>query len=63
VDTAHPLSSFKPGMKVRVLAGAFRDFHGVIQEVDLVQQTAEVLVNFFGKTVPATLAFSELSPL
>lgn len=51
---------FEEGMQVRVKAGAFENFTGVIEEVRPDKQRVRVLVSIFGRPTPVDLHFSEI---
>ena len=55
---------FKPewevGEQVRVVAGPFADFNGVIEEINIDQQKIVVLVNIFGRDTPVELGFADI---
>lgn len=55
---------FKPawevGEQVRVVAGPFADFNGVIEDINIDQQKVVVLVNIFGRDTPVELGFDDI---
>jgi len=55
---------FKPawevGETVRVVAGPFADFNGVIEAINLDQSKVTVLVNIFGRDTPVELGFDDI---
>jgi transcriptional antiterminator NusG len=55
---------FKPaweiGETVRVVAGPFADFNGIIEDMDIDQQKVTVLVNIFGRDTPVELGFGDI---
>jgi transcriptional antiterminator NusG len=55
---------FKPawevGETVRVVAGPFADFNGVIEDINLDQSKVVVLVNIFGRDTPVELGFEDI---
>ena len=51
-------NDFKPGMKVRILEGAFKGFRGKILENDQSTQKVIVAVNFFGKEQDVEFTYS-----
>ena len=55
---------FKPaweiGETVRVVAGPFADFNGVIEDINVDQQKVTVLVSIFGRDTPMELAFEDI---
>ncbi len=52
--------TFKPGERVRIIDGPFRDFHGVVDEIDMQRAKVRVLVNFFGRETPIELDFLQV---
>ena len=53
-------SQFKEGDMVRVTAGPFADFTGVIAEVNLERSKVKVLVSIFGRETPVELDFVQV---
>ncbi|HJR93635.1 MAG TPA: transcription termination/antitermination protein NusG [Acidimicrobiia bacterium] len=55
---------FKPawevGEQVRVVAGPFADFNGIIEDINIDQQKVVVLVNIFGRDTPVELGFDDI---
>lgn len=55
---------FKPaweiGETVRVVAGPFADFNGVIEDINVDQQKVTVLVSIFGRDTPMELNFEDI---
>lgn len=60
---ARPRLEFEVGDQVRVTAGPFADFNGLIDEINVDQSTLKVLVNIFGRETPVTLEFSDVAKL
>lgn len=54
--------NFKPGMRVRILEGPFKEFRGKIIEIDQAAQTVKVSVNFFGKDREAGFEYTQIAP-
>ena len=52
--------NFKEGDLVRVTAGPFADFSGVVSEVNVPQSKVKVLVSIFGRETPVELDFSQV---
>ena len=52
--------NFKEGDMVRVTAGPFADFSGVVGEVNIPQAKVKVLVSIFGRETPVELDFSQV---
>ncbi|SEI76918.1 transcription antitermination protein nusG [Deinococcus reticulitermitis] len=53
--------NFKAGDMVRVTAGPFADFSGVISEVNGAQAKVKVLVSIFGRETPVELDFAQVA--
>jgi transcription termination/antitermination protein NusG len=53
-------ANFKEGDMVRVTAGPFADFSGVVSEVNLPQAKVKVLVSIFGRETPVELDFAQV---
>lgn len=54
-------ANFKAGDMVRVTAGPFADFSGVVGEVNEAQGKVKVLVSIFGRETPVELDFSQVA--
>jgi transcription termination/antitermination protein NusG len=52
----------KPGMTVRILEGPFKDFRGIITEINPNSLRLKTKVNFFGKEIDATFNYSQVVP-
>jgi transcriptional antiterminator NusG len=52
---------YKAGDILRVTAGPFADFTGVVSEVNLERAKVKVLVSIFGRETPVELDFSQVS--
>ncbi len=52
--------SFKVGERVRVTEGAFADFHGIVDEIDIERGKARVLISIFGRETPVEVDFLQL---
>jgi transcription termination/antitermination protein NusG len=53
-------TSFKEGDQVKVVAGPFADFTGVVSEVNAERSKLKVLVNIFGRETPVELEFAQV---
>ena len=51
-------SDFKKGDHVRITRGTFKDFEGVVEEVDESKGKLKVLVNMFGRETPVEVDFT-----
>ncbi len=51
---------FKVGERVRVVEGAFAEFHGVVDSIDLYRGKASVLISIFGRETPVEVDFLQL---
>ncbi|GGR24722.1 transcription termination/antitermination protein NusG [Deinococcus ruber] len=60
VPTVRVKVNFKEGDLVRVTAGPFADFSGVVSEVNVPQSKVKVLVSIFGRETPVELDFSQV---
>ena len=60
---ARPRLEYEVGEQVRVVAGPFADFNGVISEIDVDRSKLKVLVNIFGRETPVELAFGDVAKL
>ncbi|MBA4370548.1 MAG: transcription termination/antitermination protein NusG [Coriobacteriaceae bacterium] len=57
------LSDFTEGMAVKVTAGPFADFDGVVSEVNADQGKVKVMVAIFGRETPVELGFDQVAKL
>ena len=51
------------GSEVQIITGAFAGQIGKVDEIDTQKGTVRVLVDFFGRSTPAELDFTEVKPL
>ena len=51
---------FKPGDKVRITEGAFADFHGTVEEIDIERGKVRILVSIFGRETPVEVDFLQV---
>lgn len=52
--------NFKVGDKVRITEGAFADFHGSVEEIDLERGKVHILVSIFGRETPVEVDFLQV---
>ena len=52
--------SFREGDPVRVINGPFKNFNGVVEEVNAERQRVRVLVSIFGRATPVELDFIQV---
>jgi transcriptional antiterminator NusG len=52
--------NFKPGDKVRITEGAFADFHGTVEEIDIERGKVRILVSIFGRETPVDVDFLQV---
>jgi len=60
---ARPRLEYEVGEQVRVVAGPFADFNGLISEIDVDRSKLKVLVNIFGRETPVELEFGDVAKL
>jgi len=60
---ARPRLEYEVGEQVRVVAGPFADFNGLISEIDVDRSKLKVLVNIFGRETPVELEFGNVAKL
>jgi transcriptional antiterminator NusG len=60
VSKPKPKYEFREGDEVRVVLGAFANFSGTVQEVNVDKQKLKVKVSIFGRDTPVELSFSDV---
>lgn len=59
-DQPKPKFLYEPGEVVRVIDGVFKDFNGVVEEVEYEKNRLKVAVLIFGRSTPVELAFDQV---
>jgi transcriptional antiterminator NusG len=57
-----PMLTFQEGDQVRVIDGPFKNFSGVVEEVNPDKAKVRVLVSIFGRATPVELDFVQVEP-
>ncbi|HEY7673555.1 MAG TPA: transcription termination/antitermination protein NusG [Gammaproteobacteria bacterium] len=60
VDKPRPKVLFEPGEVVRVTAGPFNDFNGVVEQVNYDKNKVRVAVQILGRSTPVELDFGQV---
>ena len=60
VDKPRPKVLFEPGEVVRVTAGPFNDFNGVVEQVNYEKNKLRVAVQILGRSTPVELEFGQV---
>ena len=59
-DQPKPKFLYEPGEVVRVIDGVFKDFNGVVEEVEYEKNRLKVAVLIFGRSTPVELGFDQV---
>ena len=63
LEEARPKIDFTVGEMVRVIAGPFRNFEGIIGEIYPEKGKIKVLISMFGRETPTELEFSQIQKI
>ncbi len=55
--------TFRPGQRVRIVEGPFKDFHGTVADLDMDRAIVRIMVNFFGRETPVELDFLQVEKM
>lgn len=56
-------SRFRPGDRVRIVEGSFKDIEGKVETVDLENERVSILVSVFGRKTPVNADMWQLEKL
>ena len=54
---------FEVGDSVKVMSGPFKDFDGVVEELNGEKAKAKVMVSVFGRSTPVEVDFTQIEPI
>ena len=63
VDEPRTRIDFAPGENVRVIAGPFENFIGMVEEINLEKNKIRVLISMFGRETPIELEFFQVEKI
>lgn len=50
---------FRVGDNVKIISGPFKDFNGIVEEIDKEKEKMKVTVTIFGRSTPVELSFTQ----
>jgi len=56
----HIKTTFRPGDRVQIKDGPFKEFRGIVSEIDSNRAKVTIMVNFFGRETPVELDFLQV---
>ena len=63
IEKPKPKYSFDKGDQVRINAGPFTSFNGIVEDVNLDKNTLKVMVTIFGRATPVELDFLDVEKI
>lgn len=60
-EAPRPQIDLRPGDVVHIIEGPFKDFDGIVNEVNIPQSKVRLLVSIFGRETPVEVDFAEIS--
>lgn len=63
LEEGKELPDFEKGDRVQIVDGPFEEFIGVVEEINLQQKRARVLVSMFGRETPLDLEFYQIEKI